>query len=191
MTPTVHVFLRVLIALGVGVAAKFTPPLLGTPSIPTGAAYNIGFGTFFVLVWVWEFPWAEVMLLTRLEEAQKRLLPHQQTLLYPECTLATCALSPPRTRCVRIRHMREQTVRRIERLNEHFVKNGTLFLLTLTGIFIAATMIPSTDSATANSLWQVVQALLALVALTWSLGGTFAEVAYQRSLNFDLIGPSG
>ena len=187
MRPIHHVAGRLVLAMFLAAAAKGLAARWDV-ILPLGITFNIGLTLFFLFFWFWPFPWAEVMLLSQLEQAQRKLLPHSGTRLAAgDCTIDDCALAGTnRAKCIRIRYMKEQTKKREDRLGDSVFRSGAPYFLTILGITIAVQATIGVHPV-APEIWQVIQALGGLLSVTWWLGIIYAEVNYQRSLNYELL----
>jgi hypothetical protein len=192
MSPKLHFISRIVIAAAAGVAAGSLPPLWGI-WLPLGIVFNISLGIFFLLFWIWPFPWEEVMLLGLLEDARRKVLPHDRGLRISadDCTAARCVLAGAQWgRCIRLQHMMEQTRKKGERLNDAVFRSGAPYCVSLIVALIVAGPISSNAPAAAAGPWQVVQVLLGVLSIASWLAMTYVEASNQRSLNFELIAPT-
>lgn len=189
MPPILHVLLRTALTGAIAYGIKFYA-LTQDIWLPLGLTVNIGLGVFFLLFWIWPFPWGDVMLLGPLEQAQRKLLPHGRLLASPlNCTVDACVLAGTNSgKCVKMRHMRDQTRKRMERLDDAVFRSGAPYFLAIVGLVIVAGLTRGLGTApTVFVLWQAIQVLLGLLSITWWAAMIYGEVSYQRSLNFDLL----
>jgi hypothetical protein len=185
MTPTFHFLIRAAIASAGGYATH----QLWSSSLPLGIVVNVGLGAFFLLFWIWPFPWGDVMLLENLEEKRKALLPHDSSWRFVSCTQEACALAGSKNeKCIRIIYMMAQTRKRKEQLDQAVFRSGAPYFATMIAVVLIARLGGDTNlDPAAFGLWQTVQVLLGLLSITWWFAMTFGEVTLQRSLNLDLI----
>lgn len=187
MTPLKHMLYRIALAIMLGALVKAVAAAIWGIDFPLGVAVNIGLGIWFFLFWIWPFPWAEVLLLSKLETKQLRLLPHKGTrLLAGDCTGDKCVFaSSDRAKCIRLRYMAEQTNKRIERLKETVIRSGAPYFAFVIIVLVIGGATAGTPPGTFG-LWQAIQVLSGFLSISWSMGIIYAEVSYQRSLNYDL-----
>jgi hypothetical protein len=189
ISPKAHALFSVVFACACAAAARSIYDHYQI-ELPIGLVANIGFASLFIALYVSNFPWKKVMLLDSLEKKYIESIPHQPFRWWnTNCERNKCLLVDiPQAQCLRIRYMKDMTEKRADRFQDQIRWLAGLYFLAIIGIFIGAWAGlfngPQGASAPAG---QVITILIGLIMVSLPLARLYAEVNYQRSINFDLL----